>query len=348
MRARTRLTNLPLGAAPVVLTLVSSSLILLAAGANPFEAFANIIGGAFESWRKFADVLVALVPLMLCAAGMLITFAAALWNIGIEGQIIMGALFTTAAVRWFPLPSALILPITILAGMLGGALWGLLVGLMRTHGHVNEIFGGLGLNYIAIALTNYFIFGPWKSVDGATMSGTDPFPAAATMPLIAGTRASWPPLIIALLAIAGVYLVLNYTRWGLHLKAIGLNAQAAGRMGIRTTANILLAFAACGALAGLAGSFQTTAVYYRLIPSISSGYGYLSQLVVLLSLLRAEWVPLIVLFFSIISVGSPRLELRMQLDSSLGGILQGSIVLFFLLTRGLQQRLSQRRERKHG
>ena len=135
--------------------------------------------------------------------------------------------------------------------------------------------------------------------------------------------------------------MLRDTRWGLTLKAIGLNGQAARRMGINNTMHLLAAFAACG---GLAGAVQATAVYHRLIPQVSGGYGYLSQLVVLLSGLKAAWVPLVVAFFSVIQVGSPRLELRMQLDSSLGGVLQASLVLFFLLVNGLGRRLERGRD----
>ena len=161
------------------------------------------------------------------------------------------------------------------------------------------------------------------------------------MPLLGNSRASLVTLLLATLAISAVFILLRDSRWGLKLKAVGLNERSAFRMGINTSANILLAFAACGALAGLAGSVQTTAVYRRLIPQISGGYGYLAQLVVLLSGLRAQWVPLIVFFFSVIAVGSPRLELRMQLDSSLGGVLQGGIVLFYLIVRGLRERLDK-------
>ena len=236
------------------------------------------------------------------------------------------------------------LPLTVVGGMVGGALWGLLIGLLRTYGHVNEIFAGLGLNFVGIALTNYLIFGPWKPPDGATMSGTDPFPQTAWMPSLAGTRASLIPIILAVLAIVVVYFVLRDSYWGLRLKAIGLNAQASHRLGVNTTGNLLLAFVSCGVLAGLAGSLQTTAVYHRLLPSISGGYGYLSQLVVLLSGLKAQTVPLVVFFFGAIQVGSPRLELRMQLDSSIGGVLQTSIVLFFLLVRGFRQRFETRKE----
>jgi simple sugar transport system permease protein len=141
--------------------------------------------------------------------------------------------------------------------------------------------------------------------------------------------------------IAVIWLLLRDSYWGLRLKAVGQNERAAYRLGINTSREIVLAFVVCGALAGLAGSLQTTAVYRRLIPQISGGYGYTAQLVVLLSGLRAQIVPLVVFFFSAIQVGSPRLELRLYLDSSLGGVLQAGIVLFFLLVRGIRQRLAK-------
>lgn len=341
---RTNLRRGALAAAPLLLTLLSTSLILLLAGANPWAAFAQILQGAFESPKKLGDLAVAAVPLLLCASGMLITFAAGLWNIGVEGQMIAGALSTTWLVQTIILPAPLMIPLSLLAGALGGMLWGGLTGLLRTYGRVNEIFAGLGLNFVAAALTNYLIFGPWKPPDGSTMSGTDPFPAQAWMPSLGDTRASWVSMLVAFAAIAIVWVLLRDTHWGLRLKAVGLNPRAAYRMGIPTTRVMLSAFVACGALAGLAGSLQTTAVYHRLIPSISGGYGYLAQLVVLLSGLRAGWVPAVVFFFSIISVGSPRLELRMQLDSSLGGVLQSTSVLFFLLVRGWRQRLAAKED----
>lgn len=162
------------------------------------------------------------------------------------------------------------------------------------------------------------------------------------MPSIGNSSASPVTIALAVVAILVVYVMLRNTYWGLKLKAIGLNARSAQRMGIQTGRVMLSAFIICGALAGLAGSFQATAVHHRLIPQISGGYGYLSQLVVLLSGLRAEWVPLVVFFFSAMQVGSLRLDLRMQLDSSLGGIIQASMVLFFLLLRGVHQRWRDR------
>ncbi|NLT72915.1 MAG: ABC transporter permease [Chloroflexi bacterium] len=342
MNTRSAWTRLALGVAPFALTLATTAAILMAMGENPLEAYANLIGGGFESWAKVADVAISMVPLMLASAGMLITFAAGLWNIGVEGQMVAGALLTTWVVQAIEAPSAVMLPLTILAGLAGGALWGVLIGLLRTYGRVNEIFAGLGLNYVGFALTNYLIFGPWKPPGGATMSGTEPFPRSAWMPLIGSTRASWLALLLAVVAILIVYVILRDTRWGLTLKAIGLNATAAYRMGVDTRRHVIFALMACGALAGLGGSLQTTAIYHRLIPQITGGNGYLAQLVVLLSGLRAQWVPLVVLYFSAVQVGSPRLELRMLLDSSLGGVLQGAVVLFFLLVNGFRQRVGLR------
>jgi simple sugar transport system permease protein len=273
---------------------------------------------------------------------MLVTFAAGLWNIGVEGQMIAGALATTWAVRAIEAPPIVLLPLTVLAGLMGGALWGLIIGLIRTYGRVNEIFAGLGMNYVGAALTNYLIFGPWRPATGSTMSGTEPFPLSAWMPPLGDTRTSIVAILLAVGAIALIYVLLRDTHWGLRLRAVGINPQAAGRMGINTPAHLLGAFMVCGALAGLAGSLQTTVVYHRLIPGISGGYGYLSQLVVLLSGLKASWVPLVVFFFAAVQVGSPRLELRMQLDSSLGGLLQSTVVLFFILVRGWRQRLESK------
>ena len=143
--------------------------------------------------KKFSDVLVAWVPLLLTTAGLLITFAAGLWNIGIEGQIMLGAIFTTGALRMLQdtsAPPALILTLSILAGMLGGAIWAALAGALKTFGGVNEIFGGLGLNFVATALSIWLIFGPWKRPGVASMSGTERFAKELWLPMLPDSRLS--------------------------------------------------------------------------------------------------------------------------------------------------------------
>lgn len=329
-----RLTNLGLGLIPIILALLFTTLIMLIVGAPPGEAYRNIIEGALESPDKWASVVTATVPLLLCSAGLLITFAAGLWNIGVEGQIVAGALLATWVALNFTLPSILFIPLLLLAGLVGGALWGLLAGWLKVYGGVHEIFGGVGLNFIATVLANYLIFGPWKPADGATMSGTDPFPAAAWLPRLGDLPVYPIAVILALVAIALIYFALRGTIWGLKLKAIGKNQRSAFLAGIPTHRYMLGAFLLCGALAGLAGSIQAIGVRQRLIPGISGGFGFLALLVVLLSGYRPLWVIPIALFFAAVGVGSPRLELNMQLDSALGGTLEGLVVLFVLLAQG--------------
>lgn len=321
------------------------SLILISVGASPVEAFRNMFSGSFGSLRKFAEVLVAFVPLLLVTAGLLVTFSAGLWNIGVEGQVVLGAIGTTWVFRYFldsNLSPALIITLAILGGMLIGALWAALAGVLKVFGGVNEIFGGLGLNFVATALTIYLIFGPWKRPGVASMSGTVPFPEKFALPLMENLRISPWALGIALVGIILVYFLLQGTYFGLRLKAVGKNFRAAYLLGIPTWQYFMYAFLICGALAGLAGAMQVAAVYNRLIPSISSGYGYLGLMVAMLINYRAVWAAPVALFFAALNIGSIQLPILMKLDSSLSGVLQGALVLFVLLAEGVRQKLPKR------
>jgi simple sugar transport system permease protein len=263
----------------------------------------------------------------------------------VEGQITLGAIATTWALRELrdtSLSPSLILLLAILAGMIGGALWAALAGALKTFGGVNEIFGGLGLNFVATALTIYLIFGPWKRPGIASMSGTEPFNESLHLYLFPGLRLSPWALVIAIVAIVLVYFLLQGTYFGLRLKAVGKNFRAAYMLGIPTWQYMMLSFLICGGLAGIAGAMQVTSVYYRLIPSISSGYGYLGLMVAMLVNYQAIWAAPIALFFAALNIGSIQLPIVLKLDSSLSGVLQGMLVLFVLIVEGIRQRISQR------
>ncbi|MBI3738702.1 MAG: ABC transporter permease [Chloroflexi bacterium] len=345
MTKSNRWTNLGFQLAALVLALLFTTLILLAAGAPPFEAYVNILFGAFGSLTNFTDVLAAWVPLLLTTAGLLITFAAGLWNIGVEGQIMLGAIFTTWVLRELQdtsVPPALIITLGILAGMVGGALWAMLAGALKTFGGVNEIFGGLGLNFVATALTLWLIFGPWKRPGVASMSGTVPFDDKLALPAFTGLRLSPWALGIAVIAIVIVYLLLQGTYFGLRLKAVGKNPKAAFLLGIPTWQYMMFSFLLCGLFAGAAGAMQVVAVYHRLIPSISSGYGYLGLMVAMLINYQALWAAPIAFFYAALNIGSIQLPIVLHLDSSLSGVLQGMLVLFVVLVEGARQRLMKK------
>jgi ABC-type uncharacterized transport system permease subunit len=326
----------------ILLALVFTAIVILVSHANPIDVFSNILNGAFGSVDNIANVFVAWVPLLLASSGLLITFAAGLWNIGIEGQITLGAIFTTFVLRSLQDTSvspAIILILGILAGIIGGALWASLAGALKIYGGVSEIFGGLGLNFIATAITLWLIFGPWKRPGIASMSGTQPFPDALSMPVIGELRLSIWTVVIGVAGIILVYVLLNGTYFGLRLKAVGKNMRSAFILGIPTNRYMMLSFLICGAFAGVAGALQVEAVYHRLIPSISSGYGFLGLLVAMLVNYQAIWVAPVALFFAILNIGSIQLPIVLQLDSSLGGVLQEALVLIVLMMEGVRRRL---------
>jgi ABC-type uncharacterized transport system permease subunit len=318
-------------AVPIAGALVVTSLLLFLFGAAPLEAFKAMYEGAFGDQSKTLSVLAFWVPLLLASTGLLVTFRAGLWNIGIEGQIVMGAI----AASWIALrmvaPPVVLISVEILAAMMSGALWAALSAVLKTRGKVHEIFSGLALNSIAIIFTNYLISGPWQPPEGGTFRGTAPFQPGALLPLYANSRFSPLSLILAVIAFILVVIALRGTFWGLKLKAIGENLRSAFLLGVSSEREMILAMMFCGALAGLGGAVRTLSWFDSLRQSISGGIGFMALLVVMLSNYRMFLVPLIAFFFSAVLNGSITLQLRTQLHSALGGILTELMVLFVLL-----------------
>jgi len=327
---------------PVVLALLCGMLLLMAVGAPPLEAYGQILQGAVASYAKVADVTAFWVPLLLSASGLLLTFTAGLWNIGIEGQMAMGAIWATAIALHVRLPAIVQVPLEIVAAVVGGALWAMVAAWLRNAANVNEIFSGTALNFLAVNLTTWLVSGPWQPPEGGSVHSTPIFGDHAVIPTMAGLRLSWVALGVAILGFVAAWVALRGTRWGLRLRAMGHSRASAHILGVRVERETVLAMAACGALGGAAGAMRALGTYQSLRPLISGGIGFLALLVVMLSSLRIVWLPFIAFFFAAIITGSQRLNLVMQLDDSLGGVLQGLLVLFALLTGGLRARLETR------
>jgi general nucleoside transport system permease protein len=317
--------------------------LLLIVGAPPLHSLLLIWDGSMGGSDKIGDTLMAWVPLTLAGAGLVVTFSAGLWNIGIEGQIVMGAIAATWIGRTLPGPGAVLILVMIVVGAIGGILWALLAGVLKTRGRVNEIFGGLGLDFVASGMAVYLIIGPWKRKGIASTSGTSLLRDQATLPVLGQTRLSLVALILAAAALVFVYLIMRGTRFGLRLRAVGRNPRSAFLMGIPTDRYLLGAFGVCGALAGIAGAIQVSGVWHKLVPSISGGYGFLAILVALLAGFKAARIAPIALFFAIVAVGSSQLTLFLNLNSAVGNVLQAVIVLFVILGGGWQLRRVGRR-----
>lgn len=340
-KGNSRLINIGFQLGGILASLGFTTLILLLTKAPPLETFKQMVLGFAGSVNNVSNVFVSWMPLLITTAGLLVTFAAGLWNIGIEGQIMMGAIFTTGVLRLLQdstLPAGLIIALGILAGMIGGGLWALLVGVLKTFGGVNEIFGGLGLNFIASATILYLIYGPWRRPGVASLSGTEAFPSRLSLPTLPNLLISPWSLLLGAISIILIYILLKGTYIGLKLKAIGKNIRAAFILGVPTWQYMLFSFIVCGLFAGLTGGLQVTAIYHRLGPNVSSGYGFLGLLVAMLINFQAIWVAPISLFYAALNIGGIQLPITLKLDSNLSGVIQGTLVLFVLLADGIRQR----------
>jgi len=287
--------------------------------------------GALGDASRRLSVVAFWIPLLLAATGLLVTFRAGLWNIGVEGQIILGAIGASWIALKVSAPAPLQIALELIVAMLAGALWAGLAAILKTRGRVHEIFGGLALNSLAIILTNYLISGPWQPPEGGTFRGTAPFADNALLSLFGESRFAPLSLILALIAFALVVVTLRGTFWGLKLKALGRNPHSAFLLGVSSEREVILAIMFCGALAGLGGAVRTLSWFDSLRQSISGGIGFTALMVVMLANYNMWLVPFIAIFFSAVLQGSITLQLRTQLHSALGGILTGVMVLFVLL-----------------
>jgi simple sugar transport system permease protein len=329
---------------PVIASLLLTALLIIGVGSDPREVFEAVLQGAFRNSNAFAGVINFWIPLALCSMGLMVTFTAGLWNIGVEGQMVMGALFASWAAQYVSLPSLLLIPLEIVLAITGGMLWAALVGVLKTRLGVHEIFGGVALTSLANVAAIYLISGPWQPPEGGSAQSTAPFPAEALLPPM---TTEFPVnllfLLLVFFAIIAVIIALRGTRWGLQLRATGKNARSALLLGVPTTRSALSAFMVCGALAGIAGAYRVLFTYSSLRPFVSGGIGFLALLVVLLVATRALWAAFVALAFAVILAGSTRLRVALQLDQSLAGVLQGILVLLVLIANGLRQRWMERR-----
>jgi len=344
---RERLLRFIWPAVPVLAAIGVTALLLLTFGVSPKDGFGAMIQGAFGDSSRVLSVTAFWVPLTLASAGLVVAFTAGLWNIGVEGQIVMGAVAASWLALKFDAPGPILVISEMLIAMLAGALWAGIVAVFKTRGKVHAIFGGLALNSLAIIFTNYLISGPWQPPEGGTFRGTAPFPTKALLPLYEDSHLSPVSVLMVILAVVGIYFLLRGSYWGLKLKALGKNPASAFLLGVSSERETILALMFCGALAGLAGAVRVTSWFDSLRQSISGGIGYLALLIVMLSAFRVLLTPFVAYFFSAVLSGSITLQLRTQLHSSLGGILTGVMVLLVLLLGDYRQLkfISRRRER---
>jgi simple sugar transport system permease protein len=315
----------------IVLALAFGAVVLAAVGRDPVVVYEKMFAGAFGSQYGLAETVVKTIPLILCGLGVAVAFRMLLWNIGAEGQFHIGA-FAASGVALFLLPQApawLLVPAMMLAGFLAGALWGLIPGFLRAKLQVNEIITSLLLNYVAILWAEYLVYGPWKDPKGYGFPGTAPFPDAAWLPRLPGTRVHLG-LLFGLVAAVLVWVILYKTSWGYEIRVIGESPRAARYAGINIVGNILLVMALSGGLAGLAGMSEVGGIMHALQRNLSPGYGYTAIIIAWLARLNPAGVVIVAFLFAGLLVGGDQLQISMGLPAAMALILQGAILFFVL------------------
>lgn len=314
--------------------LLAFGAVLLIAGKHPLQGYADTARMLLGSVQGFTELFVRMGPLLMTALAVAIPARLGLFNVGGEGQLYLGALTATgAALGLAELPAWLLLPATLLAGFAGGALWALLPAVLRIKGVANESITTLLLNYVAPLAVGYLIFGPWRSADSASYPQSPQLAEGARLAVLPGTRLH-AGLIIAVLCLALYAYVLQRTRWGLEMRAIGGNAAAAGHLGLPVHRYMLLGMAVGGGMAGLAGMAEVSAIQGRLVAEISPGYGYMGFLVAWLAGPSATRIVVMAFVFALVSSIGDVLQITQGLPFAVVNILMALILFSVLCGKG--------------
>lgn len=316
-------------------------------GRNPLAAAGYFLHGAFGTRNNLIETLLKAMPLTLAGLGAVVAFRSGSFNVGIEGQLSLGALAGAYVGYRLHLPPAVHLLAVLLAGAAAGGAYGSIPGWLKSSRKVNEIISSIMLNYPAFYFTHWAVMK--LTAKGSVMPATPFMDQNARLPaLIAGTRLHWG-LVLGILLPLGVAYLLNRTVLGYEMRAVGFNARAARLAGVRDQNLAVLAMVLSGALAGLAGTVEVAGVHFRLYDQMSPGYGFEAINVALVSLLNPVAVPFTALFFGALKTGTSELQTMSEVPRQVTQLYQGIILAFIAgqkLLEGLALRLTARRSRK--
>lgn len=322
----------------VFAALLFGAIMLVLLGADPFQGYSEMFIGAFGSGDALIATLLKATPLLFVGTGIVIAFRAGVINIGAEGQMVLGGLFAAMAALYLPeMPAIIMVPAVLIAGVIGGALWGWIPGALKAYYRVNEILSTIMLNIVAVQLMSYLLRGPLidpaEIERGTRIPQTARLAESADLPILFGNRLHIGPVLAVLCAIATYYLLWR-TPLGYRLRAVGLSEHAARYAGIPVRRTIALALTLSGALAGLAGAVLVFgSESHRMVTDGSTmgftgGAGFNGIVAALLGGLHPLWtIPASFLFGGLI-VGGQALQRAVQVPSALIIALNGLVVIF--------------------
>jgi simple sugar transport system permease protein len=318
-------------AAALLLTAVAAMIVFASAGLNPLQALATFFLSPVADIYGFGELLIKAAPLILIGVGLAIGYRAGIWNVGAEGQLILGVIFGGYfALKFGPDGGAWVLPAMIVAAAIGGMLWAAIPALLRTRFNANEILVSLMLNYVAQYWLSWLVFGIWRDPAGFNFPQSQPLAPSALLPIIIdGTRANIG-IVFALVAVAAGWLMVGWSFVGYQLRVNGLSQGAARYAGFSTHRAVWIGMLAGGAAAGIAGVSEIAGPLGQIFPSASPGYGYAAIIVAFLGRLNPIGILFAGLLMALLYLSGDSAQMSLGLPSSITGVLQG-LLLFFLL-----------------
>jgi general nucleoside transport system permease protein len=327
-----------IAAVPIVLALVVNGILLAALGRDPLTFYADMFDRGLIQWEGFQESIIRSAPLLLIAAGLIVAFRANLWNLGADGQFLLGAALTAGLA-----PSLLdalgIWPMLLItmavAGIVGGA-WTIIPAVLRGRYGVNEIITTLMMSFIGIGVANVLVKGPFKT-DVGGVARTDVVPFDERFPLLFDTRIHFG-FVIAVVAILAVHVLMTRTSLGLRLRVLGGNPRAALHAGLQPVWLTVIAFTLSGALIGLSGSVEILGVQGSFRADFNPAYGLLVIPLVFLARLNAIGSLVLVIGFSVIQIGGESAAREAEITSDVLFVLVGLMLLFMAVTEYLRVR----------
>ncbi len=312
-------------------TLIVGFVLFTAMGKDPIAAFHAFFIKPVDTAYGISELLLKASPLMLIATGLAVGYRANVWNIGAEGQLLLGAVAGGGLALAFDTSSSpLLLPAMIVAGAFGGMAWGAIPAWLRTRFNANEILVSLMLVYVATSLLSWLVHGPWRDPEGFNFPQSKLFHDAALLPVLVEDLRVNAGLFVALAVIAGGYVFMQRSLIGFQMRVAGLAPAAANYAGISAKRTIWLSMLAGGACAGIAGVGEAAGPVGQLFPTLSPGYGFAAIIVAFVGRLHPVGILFASLLMSLLYLGGESAQLNLALPSAVTGLFQGTL-LFFLL-----------------
>jgi simple sugar transport system permease protein len=315
----------------VIVTMIVGAIVFSLIGYNGFAAVYQVFIAPLLTSYKWGDIAVKASPLILIGVGLAVGNRAAIWNIGAEGQYVVGGLAGVGiGLLTQKMTGVWILPSMLVAGLIGGAVWGAIPAALKNWFNVNETLSSLMMTYVAIHLMNHMVTGPWKDPTGFSFPQTPLMTPSQTLPiLVPGTYVHLGVVITLIIAVV-VWFLMSRSLFGFQVRVVGSAPNAARHGGFSQKATVWMVFLLSGALAGLAGIFEVTGPFGQMSLGFPQNYGFTAIIVAFLGRLNPLGVILAGIVLAITYVGGDLAQSVLQLPNASKGIFQ-AMMLFFLL-----------------